>query len=257
MTTDLSAAAETCHREERSNVTSIADIRMSGQAMERYREISRAKDRLLRPGLDFGQSYRNPDKKVLLKTGAEKLLAAFRIRPAYTVLDTSVQDYRHGFFSYDVKTGLFFENQVVGEGVGSCNTREGGYRDQDPFDTVNTVLKMAKKRSLIDATLSALGLSWEFTQDLDDAEDGFGDPRHGGDSRNAGLTVKDAVLAGVAFLEGMGLADDGKAFARTLTKGRFNVSELKDIPEDKAEELLQWLRSDELLAELRREGLVR
>ena len=38
-------------------------------------------------------------------------------------------------------------------------------------DTINTVLKMARKRAYVDATLSATGLSQYFTQDLEDLQD--------------------------------------------------------------------------------------
>lgn len=44
----------------------------------------------------------------------------------------------------------------------------------DIADTYNTVLKMASKRSLIDATLKATGGSCEFTQDIEDNPEQFG-----------------------------------------------------------------------------------
>ena len=42
--------------------------------------------------------------------------------------------------------------------------------NQDIADTYNTVLKMASKRSLVDATLKATGGSCEFTQDIEDMQ---------------------------------------------------------------------------------------
>ena len=44
----------------------------------------------------------------------------------------------------------------------------GRVLNEDPADQVNTILKMAKKRSLIDASLSVGSLSNLFTQDLED-----------------------------------------------------------------------------------------
>lgn len=47
----------------------------------------------------------------------------------------------------------------------------GEVENPDPFDLLNTLEKMSKKRSLIDATLTATGMAGEFTQDLEDMAD--------------------------------------------------------------------------------------
>lgn len=60
----------------------------------------------------------------------------------------------------------------------------------DIADTYNTVLKMASKRSLVDATLKATGGSCEFTQDLED----FKDSAQGG-AEYADYSVDDAQPA--------------------------------------------------------------
>ena len=44
------------------------------------------------------------------------------------------------------------------------------YMKMDPYTMDNTVLKMAKKRALIDATLLVASLSDIFTQDLEDMD---------------------------------------------------------------------------------------
>ena len=63
---------------------------------------------------------------------------------------------------------------------GGCNAKYGEHdpaitgqptgrvENEDLADTYNTVLKMAKKRALVDATLTATAASDIFTQDLDD-----------------------------------------------------------------------------------------
>jgi hypothetical protein len=61
------------------------------------------------------------------------------------------------------QTGL-----IEAEGIGACNNKEKAFIDQDPFSSVNTLLKMAKKRALIDAVLSATRASGIFTQDIED-----------------------------------------------------------------------------------------
>lgn len=47
----------------------------------------------------------------------------------------------------------------------------GRIENPDPADQYNTVLKMAKKRAQVDATLTAVGASDILTQDLDDLEE--------------------------------------------------------------------------------------
>lgn len=57
---------------------------------------------------------------------------------------------------------------------------DGKAENPDIADTYNTVLKMAKKRAQIDATLSALGCSHLFTQDLEDLPLGQSAPEDNG-----------------------------------------------------------------------------
>jgi len=74
---------------------------------------------------------------------------------------------------YDPKLGI-----IVGRGRGSCNLFEKKYYNMytgkfkgDPYVLHNTIIKMAKKRALIDATLTLPGVSMEFTQDMEDIVD--------------------------------------------------------------------------------------
>ena len=112
-----------------------------------------------------------------------------------------IEDYEKGIFAYTMKCVLKKNGQKITEGVGSCNSKEDKYRwrwvkeDDLPIgidkDTVksktdnwghvkykienddicsqaNTILKMAKKRAQIDATLTVASLSEIFTQDIED-----------------------------------------------------------------------------------------
>jgi hypothetical protein len=121
---------------------------------------------------------------------------------------------------------------VISEGVGECNSKESKYRwrwlmesqlspgllavkdtlysemraskktgvkyktyrieSDDVFSQVNTILKMAKKRALVDAVLSAGRLSNVFTQDIEDMvenavvpDDGFGQADDGPEGANS------------------------------------------------------------------------
>ena len=119
-------------------------------------------------------------KKFLLKAGAEKLSTVFRLSPSYVV---TRNDLEGGHREYEVRCAMTHipTDVVWGEGVGNCSTMEKKYRyrsdwvqgvkvteeNKDLADSYNTVLKMAKKRAHVDATLSATACSDFFTQDED------------------------------------------------------------------------------------------
>jgi hypothetical protein len=75
-----------------------------------------------------------------------------------------------GLYRYVVKCELMHDGAVVGEGMGVCSTLETKYI-RSPRDAENTVLKMAKKRALVDVVLTTFGLSDRFTQDVEDDQE--------------------------------------------------------------------------------------
>lgn len=143
------------------------------------------------------------DKDVLLKSGAEKLMATFRIAPEFTIEDLSTGDecrYRVTATGKYAPDGTF-----LGQGVGECSSNEEKYKwrgvvcDQeyneapenrrrkkwkkgfgtkpaysikqvrtDHADQANTVLKMAVKRALVAMVLTVTAASDIFAQDLED-----------------------------------------------------------------------------------------
>lgn len=144
------------------------------------------------------------DKPTLLKAGAEKLMMTFRLAPEVEVEPIFLSD----GIGYRVKVNLkTMDGRFVGSGVGECSSLEEkykwrevvcqqewdetapdqrrskwkkGYKNNPPFsvkqirtnpsDLANTILKMAKKRALVDATLTTLGASDIFTQDIEDMD---------------------------------------------------------------------------------------
>ena len=137
----------------------------------------------------------------LLKPGAEKIAATFRLAPDYTVEDLSTGDEAR----YRVTCRLASASGVfVGSGLGEASTNEQKYKwraaickeeyeatdesrrrmkyarakgggfytqqqvRQDPADLANTVLKMSAKRALVAAVLTATAASDIFAQDLED-----------------------------------------------------------------------------------------
>ena len=126
----------------------------------------------------------NSSKPTLFKSGAEKLNAVFGLSPLVEVTNRE-ENWDDGFVSYEVKVTLFNKRseKVDAEGLGSCNSRERRYKNQDAANIANTVLKMAKKRALVDATLSATRASGMFTQDLEDMDLSEPAPRYGAPTR--------------------------------------------------------------------------
>lgn len=110
-------------------------------------------------------------KPTLFKPGAEKLNAVYGLSPIVEVTNR-MENWDDGFVAYEVKVTLLNKRsgQIEAEGIGSCNSRERRYKNQDAAGSANTVLKMAKKRALVDATLSATRASGMFTQDLEDVD---------------------------------------------------------------------------------------
>lgn len=136
---------------------------------------------LMHEGEHYGVIPGTGSKKTLLKPGAEKLCFTFRLAPYYEVAERDLPDLGggpHREYRVTVTLKKIGDDTVLGQGVGSCSTMEKKYRyrktrderyeNPDLADTYNTVLKMAKKRALVDATITACAASDIFTQDVED-----------------------------------------------------------------------------------------
>jgi len=122
----------------------------------------------LKQNHDYGVIPGTP-KPTLLKPGAEKILMLMGLRSEFDIVD-STRDFEKGFFQYQVRCKLYRGDILITEGLGAANTKERRYLKQDPYTIDNTVLKIAKKRALIDATLLVASLSEVFTQDIEDMD---------------------------------------------------------------------------------------
>ncbi len=137
------------------------------QAKDRIKELQDFIRYMMVSGIDYGV-IPGCEKPALFKAGAEKLCDIYGFSRTLEVTNR-IEDWQNGFFHYEIK--VIIRNKKTGiieaEGVGSCNTKEKKYHSSDPYNIINTVLKMAKKRALIDAVLSATRTSGIFSQDLD------------------------------------------------------------------------------------------
>lgn len=157
--------------------TQINTIEAVGEQAELIRELVR---RQMIEGVDYG-IIPGTKKQSLYKSGAEKICLLFNLAPEYDVtIDKMEEDHRE----VTVKCRLInrMSDQLFGAGVGSCSTMESKYKyriewvngdkqrtfNKDLADQYNTVLKMAKKRAMVDASISSGACGNMFTQDTED-----------------------------------------------------------------------------------------
>jgi|GEM_PF-2003312 len=183
----------------------VAQVEQTVQMMQALDDIMH---RVLKRGPDYNTIKGCGDKPTLLKSGAEKLLKAFGLGvTTIDVHEKPVGEDGHVEFEVVTTITHLASGATVGVGIGSCSTMENKYRrerayrnaltpDQlaesepltsfdkhsrqtrisdkqvyvptNPHDKRNTVLKMAKKRSMIDGVLTAVAASHMFTQDVED-----------------------------------------------------------------------------------------
>lgn len=186
-----------------SNINALSiidgvDITAIQSQLKSIRAFQGVVNQTLEKDQDFGV-IAGTQKPTLLKAGAEKILMLLGLSSEYEIIQ-QIEDWSKGIFAYTVKCKLHKGNQLITEGLGSCNSKEDKYRyrwawenelpasadkssyvtkqfgsktkyrieNDEIYSQVNTLLKMAKKRAQIDATLTVAALSNVFTQDMED-----------------------------------------------------------------------------------------
>jgi hypothetical protein len=145
---------------------------MNNQEVVKKLEEIKELHRLLLNGFEEDKDYGKVNgikKPVFLKPGAEKILLIFGLNAKYEYIEV-IRDFDNQLVFYEIKCILYKDAVLVSEGFGSANTKEYKYHKSDFFTNVNIVLKMAKKRALVDAALGVAGLSELFTQDVEDMD---------------------------------------------------------------------------------------
>lgn len=230
------------------------------------------------------------EKPCLLKPGAEKMLEVYGYAACIKRVDER-EDPATGFYEVQVTTQIVDKrtDAVVAEGVGSANTFESKYRyrwvfenelpphaDRDSLKTRtihskkhgrdyiqyrienddlwslrNTILKMAAKRSLVDATLRATRSSGLFTQDLEDLREWAGSDVEDGEQprKSSAQRPQQAALNWTPFwtrVRKLGLTEEQ---VRELASSFFDVpmlKSLKDVPglsQDKLDSFAAFLEN--------------
>jgi len=158
---------------------------------------------VMKDGTHFGKIPGAGDKPTLFKSGAEKLASTFRLAVEPVMEELSYGDeFRVRVVARITEMG---SGRFLGAGVGECSSAESKYQwraavceeefDATPenmrrlkwnkayqnrpawsqkqvrmnvTDVANTVLKMAKKRAMVDGILTVTGASDIFTQDIEE-----------------------------------------------------------------------------------------
>ena len=136
------------------------------EAKEFESKINDCIEQLFQEGVHYG-TVTGVKKKFLFKAGAEVIANLLGLVVRTEIID-KVEDYANGYFSYTCKTWLIDGSGVVrAEGLGCCNSRENKYQKSNPYNVVNILIKLSKKRSFTDAILGVASLSNKFSQDED------------------------------------------------------------------------------------------
>lgn len=137
------------------------------EAKDRITELQNFIKYMMVPNIDYGFVPGCP-KPMLFKAGAEKLCDIYGLTKQIEILEKT-ENWENGIFHYVVKAVLVNKKTgfVESEGVGACNNKEKKFASQDPYSVVNSILKMAKKRAIVDATLAATRTSGIFGQDME------------------------------------------------------------------------------------------
>jgi len=220
------------------------------EAKERIQMLQKFVKELMIPGLDFGIIPGCP-KPSLLKPGAEKLCDIYGFSKL-VIVTNRIEDWDKGFFSYEVKATLINKRTEIieSEGIGCCNSKERKYKNQDAFSICNTILKMAKKRALVDAVLSATRSSGIFSQDIEEFYVQASTTKANVTRPMiASFTKTDSPIDPVSpqqLKEMFDLAAKKgitNVKARSMLMSRYNARESKALTADEAHDFLQCLRN--------------
>ena len=247
-------------------------------------------------GVDYG-AVPGTSKPTLLKAGAEKILVAFRIAVHPTIEDLSTPD--EARYRVTCRGVSILNGADVGCGIGEASSNETKWAwraavcdaewDQtpethrrllwkrgtpaycvrqirtSPADMANTVLKMAKKRAMVDLCLTCTAASAMFEQDLDEMPElvenaeqpATPEPRLSRPSRRTQDQPQPQSVSEEAQPEIMGarMISDGqrrRLYALYKSAGRtdeevkaylmqtYGIASSRDIPVSVYEEICEW-----------------
>ena len=113
-------------------------------------------------------------KLCLLKSGAEKLCEYYGFSVQLDLIESTGSHIKE-MAMYTVKAVLcdIDSGAKLAEGFGTASSQESRYEKEKSTNVANTILKMAKKRAMVDAVITAVHGSFLFTQDLEDIQGAY------------------------------------------------------------------------------------
>ena len=213
-------------------------------------KINECIDQIFVEGVHFG-SVPGVKKKFIFKAGCEVILSMMGLVARTEVID-KIEDYTNGVFSYTCKTWLIDNaGSVRAEGYGVCNSKENKYLKMNPYNIQNVLIKLSRKRSICDATLSVASLSNKFSQDEDlvEPEQPVGrNPEelrtNNNSSFSTGGNERLASQKQIRFIES--LAEQNNITTEALskyTKTTWNVDDYRKISGKMASALIERIKS--------------
>lgn len=232
------------------------------QVADRVNLVHEVLEKVLKKNTHYGTVPGCGSKMVLLKPGADVLAMTFRLVPRFEITRT---DLENGHREYDVTCSMSgIEGNLLGQGVGSASTMEKKYRyryeggtwdpaqgkkvgakkieNEDIADCYNTVLKMAKKRAHIDATLTVTGAADIFTQDLIDEDEPKKKPVEMPKESKA-APAKAGVISEKQRKRLFAIATNANVEQDALKQhlvDEYGISHTRDITRDTYEEICAW-----------------
>lgn len=223
------------------------------EAKERLLMLQNFVKEIMIPNVDYGLIPKC-EKPTLFKSGAEKLTDIFGFSKQFEVINR-IEDWEKPLFHYEIKAVLTNKKTglVEAEGLGCCNNRERKFKTQDGYSIINTILKMAKKRALIDAVLSATRSSGIFTQDIEDIDDN--NLNYQNSSNNNSYAPRANIPPNKAKPLPITREQQSQIFVaasknnipldyvKTLMIEKYNISESKMLDAEQADELISLLKN--------------
>lgn len=140
------------------------------QVVERVVKMQEIVAKVMHKGKHYG-TIPGTKKPTLYQPGSQILAMTFMLRPGFEILRARQEP---DFVGYHLCCNLIHipTGNLVGQGLGACNSQEKRYRGRDAYDLDNTIFKMACKRAMTAAVINATASSDMFTQDLEENNDG-------------------------------------------------------------------------------------
>lgn len=157
------------------------------------------------------------------------------------LITNRLEDWCGGVFHYEVKVILICKRSglIEAEGLGCCNSKEVAYKELSGQDIVNTIMKMAKKRALIDAVLSATRSSDLFTQDVEEMEWLWNKTPKGSVMQPISATRKQLSFI-FSIVEQKQISVD---IVKKIMLQRYNANESKQLTRQQASDFIDLLKA--------------